>query len=102
MAMMFLEDAEEVTKRLITNMTEEDLTEEDMELIHNELEQKCHINTTAKNIKAVKEMFEKIDDIMPEKIAEAISKDQLRDYCRNLQVALNMLMIQIPINWGTR
>lgn len=96
--MLDLEDAVMVAKRLMEAYGG-DVTEETEELIRNELEQKCYVNTMEKRLKPIEDMLNQIMEITPENIAGAISKDHLREYCKELQVALNMLFIQIPINW---
>lgn len=65
----------------------------DEEWIRQELEQKCYINSGVENPR--KELIELIMDVNPAEIASQIEADNLRDWCKTMQVGLQMLLMQI-------
>ena len=65
----------------------------DKEFIRQELEQKCYINSGVENPR--KELIELIMDVNPAEIASQIESDTLRDWCKTMQVGLQMLLMQI-------
>lgn len=68
----------------------------DKEFIRQELEQKCYINSGVENPR--KELIELIMDVNPAEIASQIESDNLRDWCKTVQVGLQMLLMQIGGN----
>ena len=96
--MIRIEDACKVCKDLIIEFGDGTMDAEMEELIHNEMEQKEWVNATAGPAsKILSSITDTIMDIHPVKIAEAIKEDKLRDWCTEMQVGLNMLLIQLPI-----
>ena len=62
------------------------------------MEQKEWVNAKAGPAsKILSSITDTIMDIHPVKIAEAIKEDKLRDWCVEMQVSLNMLLVQLPI-----
>lgn len=93
-----IEDACKVCKDLIIEFCGETTEEELEEMIHNEMEQKAWVNTTKGPASEIlSSITDTIMDIHPVKIAEAIKEDKLRDWCVEMQVSLNMLLVQLPI-----
>lgn len=70
-----------------------DTDETDEKWIRSELEQKCYINSGVENPR--KELIELIMDVNPAEIASQIEADNLRDWCKTMQVGLQMLLMQI-------
>ena len=65
----------------------------DKEFIRQEFEQKCYINSGVENPR--KELIELIMDVNPAEIASQIEADNLRDWCKTMQVGLQTLLMQI-------
>lgn len=96
--MIRIEDACKVCKDLIIEFGDVTIDAEMEELIHNELEQKEWVNATkGPASKILASITDTIMDIHPVKIAEAIKEDKLRDWCVEMQVSLNMLLVKLPI-----
>lgn len=89
--MLTLDDAVKVAKRLIRdNMDDE-------EIIRQELEQKCWISP--KTDDPAKRLNDLIFDINPAEICSQIESDNLKNWCKTIQIEMKMAMVQLPC-WG--
>ena len=92
--MLTLEDATKVCAELIRTYAEDvKLCEEDIEGIKSDLEQKCYLY--GNNHDHFKELNNLIMDINPAEIAQHVQDDNLKEWCRNMQVTMNMELIQL-------
>lgn len=102
MLMLTLEDAVRVTVDLL-EYYDVQVEDSDVDYIEQELEQKCYVGIPDKNKSFAEELDGYIMDINPAEIASQIESDHLRNWCKNLQVAMHMAMIQgmtFPENRG--
>lgn len=88
MLMLPLEDAVKVTRELMINGVDDD------DIIRQELEQKCWF--PPKKEDAAKHLNDLIFDINPAEICSQIESDNLRQWCRVIQVNMKMAMMQLP------
>ena len=91
--MLTLEDATKVCAELIRTYGECELSEEDIDGIRQDLEQKCYFCND--NHDHFKELSDLIQDINPAEIVDHIKEDNLKDWCVSIQVAMNMELIQL-------
>ena len=91
--MLTLEDATKVCAELILTYGECELSEEDIDGIRQDLEQKCYFCND--NHDHFKELSDLIQDINPAEIAKHIQDDNLKKWCRDIQVTMNMELIQL-------
>lgn len=69
-------------------------TEDDTELLRQNLEQKCWIPGTSDDPRS--DLCELIMDVNPAEIASQIERDNLRKWCETLQVEMQLALIRIP------
>ena len=93
MLMLTLEDATRVCVELIRTYGECELSEEDIEGIETDLEQKCYVCND--NHDHFRELSDLIMDINPAEIIQHIQDDNLKRWCRDIQVAMAMELIQL-------
>lgn len=92
--MLTLEDATKVCAELIRTYADDvELCEEDIEGIESDLEQKCYFCN--ENHDHFKELSDLIMDINPAEITQHIQDDNLKRWCGDIQVAMNMELIQL-------
>lgn len=91
--MLTLEDATKVCAELIRTYGECELSEEDIEGIESDLEQKCYV--CSDNHDHFKELSDLIQEINPAEITQHIQDDNLKKWCGDIQVAMNMELIQL-------
>jgi hypothetical protein len=92
--MLTLEDATKVCAELIRTYADDvELCEEDIEGIETDLEQKCYFCN--ENHDHFKELNNLIMDINPAEITQHIQDDNLKQWCRDIQVTMNMELIQL-------
>lgn len=95
--MLTLEDATKVCAELIRTYADDvELCEEDIERIETDLEQKCYLYND--NHDHFKELSKLIMDINPAEIAQHIQDDNLKKWCCDIQVTMNMELIQLETN----
>lgn len=102
MLMLTLEDAVKVAVDIL-NSYDVAIDDSDVDYIEQELEQQCYVGISDKDKSFVEELDGYIMDINPAEIASQIESDHLRNWCKNLQVAMHMAMIQgmtFPENRG--
>ena len=88
MLMLTLEDAVKVAKRLVEDGMD------DEEIIRQDLEQKCWFSP--KTDDAAKRLNDLIFDINPSEICSQIESDNLKSWCKIVQVEMKMAMVQLP------
>lgn len=88
MLMLTLEDAVMVAKRLVEDGMD------DEEIIRQDLEQKCWF--PPKTDEAAKQLNDLIFDINPAEICSQIESDNLKSWCKAMQVEMRMAMVQLP------
>lgn len=88
MLMLTLEDAVKVAKRLVNDGMD------DEEIIRQELEQKCWLPPEMDE--AAKRLNDLIFDINPAEICNQIESDNLKNWCKTMQVEMKMAMVQLP------
>lgn len=91
--MLTLEDATKVCAELIRDYCGCEPSEEDIDGIRQDLEQKCYFCND--NHDHFKELSDLIQDINPAEIVDHIKEDNLKDWCVSIQVAMNMELIQL-------
>ena len=96
--MIQIEDACKVCREMMIEYGGREMDEELEAIIRQEMEQKMWITfQKGKAREVLSSITDTIMDIHPVKIAEAIKEDKLRDWCVEMQVSLNMLLVQLPI-----
>lgn len=88
MLMLSLDDATKVAKRLVADGVDDD------EIIRQELLQKCW--TPPESSKAAEKLNDLIFDINPAEICSQIESDNLKSWCKIVQVEMKMAMVQLP------
>ena len=88
MLMLTLDDAVNVAYRLVIDETI------NKDIIRQELEQKCWI--LPKPDDAAKRLNDLIFDINPAEICGQIESDNLKNWCKTIQVEMKMAMVQLP------
>ena len=88
MLMLTLDDAVKVAKRLVKDGMD------DEEIIRQELEQKCWLPSEMDE--AAKRLNDLIFDINPAEICNQIETDNLKNWCKTMQVEMKMAMVQLP------
>ena len=88
MLMLTLEDAVQVTKRLVRDGMD------DEEIIRQEMEQKCWF--APKTDEAAERLNDLIFAINPAAICCQIEFGDLRKWCKTIQVEMKMAMVQLP------
>lgn len=88
MLMLTLEDAVKVAKRLVEDGMDNE------EIIRQDLEQKCWF--PPKTDEAAKRLNDLIFDINPSEICSQIESDNLKSWCKTVQVEMKMAMVQLP------
>lgn len=83
-----LDDAVKVTKQLVIYGVDDD------QIIRNELEQKCWF--PPKSNKAARRLNDLIFDINPAEICSQIESDNLKNWCKTIQIEMKMAMVQLP------
>lgn len=83
-----LDDAVKVAKRLVEDGMD------DEEIIRQELEQKCWF--PPKKDEAAKRLNDLIFAINPAVICSQIEYGDLREWCKTMQVAMKIAMVQLP------
>jgi len=102
--MLTLDDAVAVCMSLLHETTFfDDMPREEYEsmpeFIKSKFEQKCWI--PPKNEDAAKHLNDLIFDINPAEICSQIESDNLRSWCKIVQVEMNMAFVQLPC-WAER
>ena len=91
MLMLTLDDAVKVARRLVVDGMD------DEEIIRQELEQKCWFPPK------VEQSAQKLNDLIfainPAEIAMQIEGDNLKEWCKAMQINMRMAMVQLPC-WG--
>ena len=96
--MIQIEDACKVCREMMIEYGGCEMDEELEAIIRQEMEQKMWITfQKGKAREVLEDIYDRITDIYPKMIAEAIKEDGLKDWCKKTQVALNMLLVQLPI-----
>lgn len=96
--MIQIEDACKVCREMMIEYGGREMDEELEAIIRQEMEQKMWITfQKGKAREVLEDIYDRITDIHPKMIAEAIKEDGLKDWCKKTQVALNMLLVQLPI-----
>lgn len=96
--MIRIEDACKVCRQMMIEYGSCEMDEEIETMIKQEMEQKMWITgCSGKAREVLGDIYDRITDIHPKMIAEAIKEDGLKDWCKKTQVALNMLLVQLPI-----
>lgn len=96
--MIQIEDACKVCREMMIEYGGCEMDEELEAIIRQEMEQKMWITfQKGKAREVLEDIYDRITDIHPKMIAEAIKEDGLKDWCKKTQVALNMLLVQLPI-----
>ncbi len=88
MLMLSLDDAVKVAKQLVIDGMD------DEEIISQEMEQKCWIPPETNE--PAKHLNDLIFDINPAEICSQIESDNLKNWCKIVQVEMNMAMVQLP------
>lgn len=83
-----LDDAVKVTKQLVIYGVDDD------QIIKQELEQKCWF--PPKSNKAARRLNDLICDINPAEICSQIESDNLKNWCKTIQIEMKMAMVQLP------
>lgn len=91
--MLTLDDATKVCAELIRTYGKCELSEEDIDGIRQDLEQKCYFCND--NHDHFKELSDLIQDINPAEITQHIKDDNLKKWCVDIQVAMAMELIQL-------
>ena len=91
--MLTLEDATKVCAELILEYCGCEPSEEDIDGIRQDLEQKCYFCND--NHDHFKELNNLIMDTNPAEITQHIQDDNLKQWCRDIQVTMNMELIQL-------
>ena len=91
--MIDLDDAAEVAFKIIRVYTGATVEESDVEYVRSELEQKCYINHCGDE--AFKRLDGLIRDINPAEIVSQIEADNLRHWCKTIQVEMDMALIKL-------
>ena len=86
--LLSINDAVAVAKRLVGDGVDVD------EIIYQEMEQKCWI--PPETDKAAKRLNNLIFDINPAEICSQIESDNLKNWCKTVQVEMRMAMVQLP------
>ena len=96
--MIQIEDACKVCREMMIKYGGCEMDEELEAIIRQEMEQKMWITfQKGKAREVLEDIYDRITDIHPKMIAEAIKEDGLKDWCKKTQVALNMLLVKLPI-----
>ena len=96
--MIQIEDACKVCREMMIEYGGCEMDEELEAIIRQEMEQKMWITfQKGKAREVLEDIYDRITDIHPKMIAEAIKEDGLKDWCKKTQVALNMLLVQLTI-----
>ena len=96
--MIQIEDACKVCREMMIEYGGCEMDEELEAIIRQEMEQKMWMTfQKGKAREVLEDIYDRITDIHPKMIAEAIKEDGLKDWCKKTQVALNMLLVQLPI-----
>lgn len=96
--MIQIEDACKVCREMMVEYGGCEMDEELEAIIRQEMEKKMWITfQKGKAREVLEDIYDRITDIHPKMIAEAIKEDGLKDWCKKTQVALNMLLVQLPI-----
>ena len=96
--MIQIEDACKVCREMMIEYGGCEMDEELEAIIRQEMEQKMWITfQKGKAREVLEDIYDRITDIHPKMIAEAIKEDGLKDWCKKTQVALNMLLVKLPI-----
>lgn len=88
MLMLTLDDAVKVTKQLVIDGMDDDV------IIRQELEQKCWL--PPKKNKSANILHDTIFDINPAEICKQIEEDNLKEWCKSMQVAMLIAMVYMP------
>ena len=88
MLMLTLDDAVRVVRQLVVD----EVTSK--EIIRQELEQKCWFPPNTDD--AAKRLNDLIFDINPAEICSQIESDNLKNWCKTIQVEMKMAMVQLP------
>ena len=97
--MIRIEDACKVCRQMMIEYGNCEMDKEIETMIQQEMEQKMWITgCSGKAREVLEDIYDRITDIHPKMIAEAIKEDGLKDWCKKTQVALNMLLVKLPIN----
>ena len=97
MLMLTLDDAVKVAEKIVEVYIDHSIEEGDTEYIKQELEQKCYIPEKGS---AAERLSGLIMDINPAEVASMIQDDKLREWCKTIQVEMNMSLIKM--DWGER
>lgn len=95
MLMLTFGDAVKVVEKIVEAYIDHSIEEGDTEYIKQELEQKCYIPEKGS---AAERLSGLIMDINPAEIASMIQSDKLREWCKTIQVEMNMSLIKM--DWG--
>lgn len=95
MLMLTFDDAVKVVEKIVEVFIDHSIEEDDTEYIKQELEQKCYIPEKGS---AAERLSGLIMDINQAEIASMIQSDKLREWCKTIQVEMNMSLIKM--DWG--
>lgn len=87
MLMLTLDDAVKVTRELVDDMMDDDV------IIRQELEQKCW--SPPREDKVARRLSDLIFDINPAEICSQIEADNLKQWCKTIQIEMRMAMVQL-------
>lgn len=92
--LLTLGDAVKVCLEFLRDYSDTD-PDEMKELVEQEMEQKCWISE--QNGKPLKRLNDLTFDINPAEIASQIESDNLRNWCKTIQVEMRMAMVELPL-----
>ena len=95
MLMLTFDDAVKVVEKIVEVYIDHSIEEGDTEYIKQELEQKCYIPEKGS---AAERLSGLIMDINPAEIASMIQSDKLQEWCKTIQVEMNIALIKM--DWG--
>lgn len=93
--MLTFDDAVKVVEKIVEVFIDHSIEEGDTEYIKQELEQKCYIPEKGS---AAERLSGLIMDINPVEISSMIQSDKLREWCKTIQVEMNIALIKM--DWG--
>ena len=96
--LLTIDDATKVAMRFLKEYSDCEDGDGVEDIVFQEMEQKCRINAT--NNGAWRHLNDLVFDINPAEICQQIRNDNLKQWCLDLQVAMRMELIKLPMNWG--
>ena len=92
--LLTLDDAVKVCLRFLRDYSDTNPDEVKV-LVEDEMEQKCWISR--QKDEPLKRLNDLTFDINPVEIARQIESDNLRNWCKTIQVAMRMAMVELPL-----